>query len=89
MRGEEHKHSLKTTRNNNNKNATKFPSFSFSNGCAHERVGENNNNNNNNNTVKKTKANKGEWLIDRAEWINKEEKEEEDCNGRRSSSSSS
>jgi hypothetical protein len=40
MRGEEHKHSLKTTRNNTNKNATKFPSFSFSNGCAHERVGE-------------------------------------------------
>jgi hypothetical protein len=44
-------------------------------------------NNNNNNTVNKTKANKGVWLIDRAEWINKEEKEE--CNGRRSSSSSS
>jgi hypothetical protein len=40
-------------------------------------------NNNNNNTVKKRKANKGE--IDRAEWINKEE----DCDGRRSSSSSS
>jgi hypothetical protein len=43
-------------------------------------------NNDNNNTVKKTKANKGVWLIDRADWINKEE---EECNGRRSSSSSS
>jgi hypothetical protein len=37
MRGEEHKHSLKTIRNNNNnKNATKFPSFSFSKLCSRE-----------------------------------------------------
>jgi hypothetical protein len=50
-----------------------------------EEEANNNDNNDNNNTVKKTKENKGVWLIDRADWINKEE---EECNGRRSSSSS-